>query len=222
MPPDLLVRALGLRDYEPVWRAMQRFTDHRDATTTDELWPVEHPPVFTLGMNGKEEHLLAPGEIPVIAIDRGGQVTYHGPGQALIYLMLDVKRRQLGVRHVVEQMERAVISLLADYGIEGYGRREAPGVYVRVDGVESKIAALGLRVRRGCSYHGLALNVDMDLAPYRRINPCGYAGMAITQMSALTEQPNLPQIQHQLCQKLASQLDYPSPRYLSPDESTLP
>ncbi len=215
----LLVRRLGLSDYEPTWRAMQRFTDERDPATPDELWQVEHPPVFTLGMNGKKEHLLAPGDIAVIPIDRGGQVTYHGPGQAVIYLMLDLKRRKLGVRHVVERMERAIIHLLADYNIDAYGRRDAPGVYVKEAGGEKKIAALGLRVRRGCSYHGLALNIDMDLEPYQRINPCGYAGMAITQMRALTDSPDLAQIQDQLCHQLAQQLGYTLPPTLeSTDE----
>ena len=219
MPPVLLVRRLGLSDYEPTWRAMQRFTDERGPATPDELWQVEHPPVFTLGMNGKKEHLLAPGDIAVIPIDRGGQVTYHGPGQAVIYLMLDLKRRKLGVRHVVERMERAIIHLLADYNIDAYGRRDAPGVYVKEAGGEKKIAALGLRVRRGCSYHGLALNIDMDLEPYQRINPCGYAGMAITQMRALTDSPDLAQIQDQLCHQLAQQLGYTLPPTLeSTDE----
>ena len=222
MAADLIIRRLGRRDYDPVWRAMQRFTDQRGETTTDELWQVEHPSVFTLGMNGKEEHILAAGDIPVVKIDRGGQVTYHGPGQAVIYLMLDIKRRKLGVRQVVERMERAVINLLADYKIEAYGRRDAPGVYVEVQGVEKKIAALGLRVRRGCSYHGLALNVEMDLAPYQRINPCGYAGMAITQMSELCRHPGLAAIEDQLCHKLAAQLDYHSPNYLSQEEARLP
>jgi len=219
MPPVLLVRRLGLSDYEPTWRAMRRFTDERGPATPDELWQVEHPPVFTLGMNGKKEHLLAPGDIAVIPIDRGGQVTYHGPGQAVIYLMLDLKRRKLGVRHVVERMERAIIHLLADYNIDAYGRRDAPGVYVKEAGGEKKIAALGLRVRRGCSYHGLALNIDMDLEPYQRINPCGYAGMAITQMRALTDSPDLAQIQDQLCHQLAQQLGYTLPPTLeSTDE----
>jgi len=222
MPADLLVRRLGLREYEPTWCAMQRFTDGRDTTTPDELWQVEHPPVFTLGMNGKREHILNAGDIPVVPIDRGGQVTYHGPGQALVYLMLDIKRRHLGVRQVVEQMEQAIIQLLADHNIEAYGRRDAPGVYVKNTDTEMKIAALGLRVRRGCSYHGLALNIDMNLEPYQRINPCGYAGMAITQMSALHESPEIHPIQDQLCQKLAEQLNYSTPHYLAPEESTLP
>lgn len=208
MPADLLIRRLGRCGYEPTWRAMQRFTDKRDDTTIDELWQVEHPPVFTLGMNGKKKHILAAGDIPVVPIDRGGQVTYHGPGQALIYLLLDIKRRKFGVRHVVEQMERAIIKLLADYEIGAYGRRDAPGVYVKSADTEQKIAALGLRIRRGCSYHGLALNVDMALEPYQRINPCGYAGMAITQMAEFCTTPDIHLIQDQLCQRLAEHLDY--------------
>jgi len=205
---DLLVRQLGLRDYEPVWREMQRFTDGRDENSPDELWLVEHPPLFTLGMNSKEEHLLAPGAIPVIAIDRGGQVTYHGPGQQIVYLLLDLKRNRLGIRAVVERIEAAVIRLLADYGIEARGRRDAPGVYVG----ERKIAALGLRVRRGCSYHGLALNVKMDLEPFTRINPCGHPGMEVTQLVDLGGPDDPAQIAPALCRYLAQELGYDSCR----------
>jgi lipoyl(octanoyl) transferase len=174
-------RHLGRVDYEPTWRAMQEFTAARDDSTPDELWLLEHPPVFTLGLNAKPEHLLNPGDIPVVQIDRGGQVTYHGPGQLVAYVLLDIARRHLGVQHLVQRMEQAVIDLLAEHGITAQGRRDAPGVYV--DG--AKIAALGLRVKRGRSYHGLALNVDMDLAPFRRINPCGYPGMQVTQLRDL-------------------------------------
>lgn len=177
----LTVRRLGVRDYQPVWRAMQEYTERRGADSGDELWLVEHPPVFTVGLNGKPEHLLAPADIPVVHIDRGGQVTYHGPGQLVIYPLLDLRRLKLGVRHLVTSLEQAVIDLLADYGITAVGRRDAPGVYV--DG--AKIAALGLRVRRGCSYHGLSLNVAMDLEPFARINPCGYPDLRVTQLSAL-------------------------------------
>ncbi|MCP5141289.1 MAG: lipoyl(octanoyl) transferase LipB [Chromatiales bacterium] len=173
---DLRWRDLGLSDYLPVWRAMQAYTDVRDAGSPDELWQVQHPPVFTQGMNGKPEHLLTPADIPVIAIDRGGQVTYHGPGQIVLYPLLDLRRARLGVRDLVSHMEAAVVATLAEYGVTAAARPDAPGVYV--DG--AKVASLGLRVRRGCSYHGLALNVDMDLAPFQRINPCGYAGMAVT------------------------------------------
>ncbi|MEK7322400.1 MAG: lipoyl(octanoyl) transferase LipB [Pseudomonadota bacterium] len=178
----LTVRRLGTRDYQPVWRAMQEYTERRDADSGDEVWLVEHPPVFTVGLNGKPEHLLAPGDIPVVHIDRGGQVTYHGPGQLVIYPLLDLRRLKLGVRQLVASLEQAVIDLLADYEITAVGRRDAPGVYV--DG--AKIAALGLRVRRGCCYHGLSLNVAMDLQPFARINPCGYPDLRVTQLSALT------------------------------------
>jgi len=172
---DPLLRYLGRRDYCPVWHEMQAFTDGRDATTPDELWLVEHPPVFTQGMNGRPEHLLDPGDIPVVAVDRGGQVTYHGPGQVVAYPLIDLRRRGLGIRELVQRLEFAVIDLLASYGIEAIGRRDAPGVYVN----GCKIASLGLRVRRGCSYHGLSLNVDLDLAPFSRINPCGYPGLEV-------------------------------------------
>lgn len=183
---------------------MQSFTDKRDAATTDELWLVEHPPVFTLGLNAKREHLLAPGKIPIINIDRGGQVTYHGPGQLVVYLLLDLRRRNLGIRPLVEHIEQALINLLADYQIESHARRDAPGVYVD----EKKIAALGLRVRRGCSYHGLALNVNMDLEPFQRINPCGYQGLEVTQLSDLSGPNAIDDISQPLCQLLAQRLGY--------------
>ncbi|MEW6648031.1 MAG: lipoyl(octanoyl) transferase LipB [Pseudomonadota bacterium] len=181
MKSSPLIRRLGMQTYAPVWREMQRFTEERTADTPDELWLVEHPPVFTVGLNGKAEHLLNPGVIDVIQVDRGGQVTYHGPGQVVLYLLVDLRRRGLGVRALVNRMEQAVIALLADYGIAACARQDAPGVYV--DG--AKIASLGLRVRRGCSYHGLALNVDMDLEPFGRINPCGHPGLAVTQLRDL-------------------------------------
>ena len=170
------LRRLGVQAYGPVWRAMQAFTAARDAATLDELWLVQHPPVFTMGLNARAEHLLAPGEIPVVNVDRGGQVTYHGPGQIVLYPLLDLNRLRIGVRELVRAMEQAVIDLLAARGIAAEGRTDAPGVYVG----EAKIAALGLRVKRGRSYHGLALNVDLDLEPFSRINPCGYAGMPVT------------------------------------------
>ena len=188
----LLIRQLGRRDYEPVWREMQRFTDLRDERSQDELWLVEHPPIFTLGLNGKPEHILAAGEIPVITIDRGGQVTYHGPGQLIAYLLIDLRRNKLGIRALVEKIEHALIRLLADYQINAHGRRDAPGVYVG----ERKIAALGLRVRRHCTYHGLALNVDMALEPFTRINPCGYPGMVVTQLADLVDQTHRPTPAH--------------------------
>ena len=175
------VRQPGLVDYESVWHDMQAFTAARTPDTPDELWLLEHPPVFTLGRNGKREHLLNTGSIPVVQVDRGGQVTYHGPGQLIAYTLLDITRRQLGVQSLVRILEQAVIDLLADYRLDGRRRDKAPGVYV--DG--RKIAALGLRVRKGRSFHGLSFNVDMDLAPFARINPCGYRGLEVTQLADL-------------------------------------
>ena len=176
-----LIRHLGLAAYEPTWRAMQRFTDDRDSATADEIWFVEHPPVFTLGLNASREHLLSPGDIPVVQIDRGGQVTYHGPGQLLVYPLIDLKRQGLGVREMVVALEDAVIACVAELGVQAQGSREAPGVYV--DG--AKLASIGLRIRRGASYHGLALNVSLDLAPFERINVCGYQGLAVTRLADL-------------------------------------
>ncbi len=179
--PQLVLRQLGIVDYEPTLQAMKALTDSRDETVPDELWLLQHPRVFTQGQAGKAEHLLAPGDIPVIQVDRGGQVTYHGPGQWVIYLMIDLKRRKLGVRDLVSLIERSIVELLAEYGIDSAPDPKAPGVYVAGD----KIASLGLRVRRGCSYHGLSLNVDMDLEPFQRINPCGYEGLQVTSMARL-------------------------------------
>ncbi len=170
----------GRCDYEPVWREMQALTDRRDATTPDQIWFLEHPPVFTLGMNADPGHVLAAGDIPVVRIDRGGQVTYHGPGQLMVYPLIDLRRAGLGVRDLVTALEQATIELLAGYGITARARAHAPGVYTGT----AKIASIGIRVRRGGSYHGLALNVNMDLAPFDRINPCGYAGLTMTQISA--------------------------------------
>ena len=173
----LVVRELGRVAYEPTWRAMQAFTARRSADTPDELWVLEHPPVYTLGQAGKREHLIAATDIPVVPIDRGGQITYHGPGQVVAYVLVDLRRRAYGIRELVTRMEQAVIDLLAAHGIAAARLAGAPGVYV--DG--AKIAALGLRVKHGCTYHGLAFNVDMDLEPFAAINPCGYPGMAVTQ-----------------------------------------
>jgi lipoyl(octanoyl) transferase len=177
-PAVALLRELGRRPYVPVWRAMQRFTDARDDTTPDELWTVEHEPVFTLGQAGKPEHVLAAGDIPVVHVDRGGQVTYHGPGQLVAYPLLDIKRLRIGVRDYVCRIEQSVIDTLADWDVHAVRRAGAPGVYV----ADAKIAALGIRVRRGRTFHGLALNVAMDLAPFARINPCGYAGLRVTSL----------------------------------------
>ena len=168
-------------EYEPIWRAMQHFTAERDADTADEIWLLQHPPVFTLGLAGKPEHLLRDIGVPLVQVDRGGQITYHGPGQIVAYLLLDLNRRRLKVRELVHAMEQAIIDLLADYAIAAARRPGAPGVYVG----DAKVAALGLRVRRGCSYHGLSLNVAMDLAPFAAINPCGYSGLPVTQLRDL-------------------------------------
>jgi len=200
----LLFRSLGLQDYSPVFEAMKAFTETRDAQTADELWAVEHLPVFTQGLNGKPQHLLAPGDIPVISVDRGGQVTYHGPGQIVVYLLLDVRRANWGPRQLVTLMEQAVIELLAHYAIRGNTRPEAPGVYV--DG--AKVASLGLRIRRGCSYHGLSLNTAMDLRPFARINPCGYSGLQVTQLRDLGVQASLNEIREQALIRLATHLGY--------------
>jgi len=188
------IRPLGRVAYEPTWRAMRSLTQRRDAGSPDELWLLEHPPVFTLGLAGRREHLLAPGGIPVVATDRGGQVTYHGPGQLVAYAMLDLRRRALGVKEMVRRLEQAAIDVLAHYGIAGERRAGMPGVYV--DG--AKIAAVGLRVARGCSYHGLALNVDLDLEPFSRIDPCGYPGLACTQMADLGVRDSIDAVQQKL------------------------
>jgi lipoyl(octanoyl) transferase len=198
----VIVRWLGRVDYEPTLQAMQRFTDARDASTPDELWLLEHPPVYTLGMAADRSHLLVPGDIPVIATDRGGQVTYHGPGQLVAYPLLDVRRLGLSVRALVLKLEQAVIELAAAHGITAVGRRDAPGVYV--DG--RKLGSLGLRIRRGASYHGLALNVDMDLSPFARINPCGMVGMEVTQLADLGVQADVEQVGRDFAQRLAAGL----------------
>lgn len=179
--PDLVLRELGVVEYQPTLEAMRRFTDTRDKDTADELWLLQHPPVFTQGQAGRADHLLAPGDIPVVQADRGGQVTYHGPGQWVLYLLLDMRRQGLGVRDLVDLIELSLVELLDESGIVAAPKSGAPGVYV--DG--AKIASLGLRVRRGCTYHGLALNVDMELEPFSRINPCGYEGLEVTSMSKL-------------------------------------
>ncbi|MEX6665358.1 lipoyl(octanoyl) transferase LipB [Pseudomonas sp. W2-17] len=197
-------RELGLTDYEPTWQAMKRFTDGRDRETVDEVWLVQHPPVFTQGQSGKPEHLLLPGDIPVVQVDRGGQVTYHGPGQLVAYLLLDVRRLGFGVRELVTRIERSLIDLLAGYSVEAAAKADAPGVYV--DG--AKIASLGLRIRNGCSFHGLALNVDMDLDPFKRINPCGYAGLAMTQLREQAGPIEFAEVSARLRAQLVNHLDY--------------
>jgi lipoyl(octanoyl) transferase len=207
--PEIVLRELGRVEYQPTLQAMQDFTDSRTPDTPDELWLLQHPRVFTQGQAGKAEHVLAAGDIPVIQVDRGGQVTYHGPGQWVLYLLVDLRRRHLGVRDLVDLIERSIVMLLAEYGIEAQPRPEAPGVYV--DG--KKIASLGLRVRRGCSYHGLALNVDMDLEPFQRINPCGYAGLEVTSMARLLPAQTLDAaaIGRRLLALVAAQLPAASP-----------
>lgn len=177
MESELIIRQLSEMDYSKVWHAMQSFTDNRDEQTPDELWLVEHPPVFTQGQAGKDEHLLMPGDIEVVKVDRGGQVTYHGPGQQVIYFMINLRRKKIGVRELVTLLEKTIVAALNDFNISAYPKPDAPGVYVD----DKKIASLGLRVRKGCSFHGLALNVNMDLSPFLRINPCGYAGLEMIQ-----------------------------------------
>ena len=201
-----VLRWFGRVAYEPTWRAMQRFVDERTPATRDEIWFLEHPPVFTLGMNSKPEHLLGTGDIPVVQIDRGGQVTYHGPGQLVVYPLLDLDRARLGVRALVEGIERAIVATVAEWGIEAFGRRDAPGVYVGA----RKLASVGLRIRKGCSYHGLALNVAMDLEPFRRINPCGYAGLEMTQVCDLGGPADLRVVADALAVRLLDALGFPA------------
>ena len=204
MPGSLGVRDLGQVDYEQTWHAMQRFTSERGSDRGDEVWLVQHPPVFTQGQAGKAEHLLLPGNIPVVQVDRGGQVTYHGPGQLVAYLMLDVRRLGFGVRELVTRIEHTLIDLLASYGVTAAAKADAPGVYVN----GAKIASLGLRIRNGFSFHGLALNVDMDLEPFRRINPCGYAGLAMTQLRDHTGPIEFAEVSARLRAQLVKHLDY--------------
>lgn len=199
--PQAIVHHLGRQAYEPVWRAMQRFTDARDGDTPDEFWIVEHDPVFTLGQAGKPEHVLAPGDIPVVQVDRGGQVTYHGPGQLVVYPLLDLHRLKIGVREYVCRIEQSIIDTLADWNVEAQRRDGAPGVYVN----DAKIAALGIRVRRGRTFHGLAFNVAMDLEPFRRINPCGYAGLQVVSLGDLGGPTSLDAVTSALLEHLSAQ-----------------
>lgn len=200
---DIRVKALGLVEYEPTWRAMQAYTGDRGRDAPDEIWMLEHPAVYTLGIAGKTEHLprIANG-IRVVRTDRGGQITYHGPGQLVAYLLLDMRRRALSVRGLVRRMEAAVIDLLREYGIASHGREDAPGVYVG----SAKIAALGLRIRNGCCYHGIALNIDMDLAPFHAINPCGYPGLEVTQLRDLGVSEPMPEVGTRLSRHLVRNL----------------
>lgn len=200
----LIVRHLGIRPYLDTWQAMQTFTDRRDASTPDEIWLLQHEAVYTQGQAGKAEHLLHATEIPVVQSDRGGQITYHGPGQLIAYLLLDVRRKGLGVRQLVTAMEQAVIGVLASSGIDAAAKPDAPGVYVN----GAKIASLGLRIRRGCSFHGLALNVDLDLTPFTHINPCGYAGLAMTSTALLGGPRHVAEAEPLLLAELTRRLDY--------------
>lgn len=188
MSISLIVRQLGVQHYQPTWQAMQDFTDKRSENTPDEIWLVQHPSVFTQGSAGKPEHLLNPTDIPVVQSDRGGQITYHGIGQQIMYVLIDIKRHkakgnEISVRDLVTALEQTVVKTLADYGVSAYPKADAPGVYVQVNGVEKKVCSLGLRIRKGCSFHGLALNIQMDLTPFRQINPCGYAGLEMCQLA---------------------------------------
>ncbi|MDN6856146.1 lipoyl(octanoyl) transferase LipB [Pseudomonas sp. CAN2814] len=211
MGETLGFRELGILPYEPTWHAMQRFTAERGPVTPDEVWLLEHERVFTQGQAGKAEHVLFPGDIPVVQVDRGGQVTYHGPGQLVAYLMLDVRRSGIGVRDLVSRIEQSLIGLLDSYGVNAVSKPDAPGVYV--DG--AKIASLGLRIRNGRSFHGLALNVDMDLEPFRRINPCGYAGMAMTQLTQLAGPIALADVRERLRGELVERLGYAAQKTLT-------
>jgi len=214
----LLIRQLGQRDWQPVSDAMHQFTDRRNGDSRDEVWLVEHHAVFTQGQAGKAEHLLMPGDIPVVQSDRGGQVTYHGPGQQVMYVLIDVKRRKIGVRQLVTALEETVIATLAHFGVAARARPDAPGVYVG----EEKICSLGLRIRKGCSFHGLALNVAMDLTPFLRINPCGYAGMRMTQLSAFQPGVSLADVQPLLVAAFARQLGFTQVEWLAAESAPLP
>lgn len=200
----IVVRHLGEVDYHDTWQKMQAFTNSRQSGTPDELWFLQHPPVYTLGKNAKPEHILNAADIPVVDSDRGGQVTYHGPGQVVVYTLLNLSRLNIGVRELVTTLEQTIIELLADYDVLARARREAPGVYVN----DAKIAALGLRVRKGCSFHGLALNVDMDLEPFSRINPCGYEGLEVTQLKNIASDIDIGAVTDNLQQRLISKFSY--------------
>ncbi|MCK4742952.1 MAG: lipoyl(octanoyl) transferase LipB [Sulfuriflexus sp.] len=204
IPEAIVIRDLGQQDYIPTFDAMREYTAARTPESPDEFWLVEHPPVFTQGRNSKPEHLLNPGDIQIVDIDRGGQVTYHGPGQLVLYTLIDLSRAKKGVRDLVTAIEQSIIKLLAEYALTAHARSDAPGVYVD----NAKLAALGLRVTRGRSYHGLSLNIDMDLSPFQRINPCGYPDMAITQCRELGIEDPLPMISDRLCTLLATELGY--------------
>lgn len=210
MSYDLIIRQLGRQAYEPIWQAMKTFTDSRDDDTCDEFWLVEHERVFTQGQAGKAEHVLAPGDIPVVKVDRGGQVTYHGPGQQVVYFMLDLRRKKLGVRELVTALEMAVVDTCAHWGISAAPRADAPGVYVQSG---AKICSIGLRVRKGCTFHGIAFNIDMDLEPFLRINPCGYQGLAMTTVAKEGGPAELGTIEPILIKALMQRLGYNAARH---------
>lgn len=198
-----IIRDLGQQAYLPIWQQMQRFTDERDAATNDEIWLTEHPSVFTQGQAGKAEHILAPGDIPIVEVDRGGQVTYHGPGQLMMYILLDIRRAKWGVRDLVSALENCIVATLADYGTQAYAKKDAPGVYV----AEKKICSVGLRIRKGASFHGLAFNVDMDLAPFQRINPCGYAGLEMIDCTHVAGPKNMSEAKQKVVEHFCQALD---------------
>lgn len=198
---SVLVRDLGCQEYQPILNKMQAFTTQRDQNTEDEIWLLEHQPVFTQGMNGKAEHILHNTEIPVVEVDRGGQVTYHGPGQLIAYCLIDLKRKKFGIRQMVSALENAVIEYLSDIKVEAKARKDAPGVYVN----DAKISALGLRVKKGCSYHGLSLNVDMNLEPFKDINPCGYENLEVTQLKSLGLDTTMAEVKNKLLEKMCQQ-----------------
>ena len=209
MTAEVIVRNKGKCDYEKTYSAMSHFTDCRDSVTTDEIWCLQHPPVYTLGLNGHRKHIITSGNIPVIETDRGGQVTYHGPGQLMVYILMDIKRKSISVKDYVYRLEQSVIDMLEVYDVVGHRRKSAPGVYVE----NKKISALGIRVRKGCSYHGLSINIDMDLTPYSGIHPCGYSNLEVTQMREVGVDENLLQITNTLIPCLLRQMQYSECNY---------
>ncbi len=215
---SLIIRQFGLRDYATTWQAMRDFTEQRGDDTADEFWILQHPPVYTQGLSGKAEHLLNPGAVPIVQTDRGGQVTYHGPGQLILYPLIDLKRKKLGIRALVSALENSTVALLRQYGLQAYARADAPGVYIN----EEKIASLGLRVRRGCSYHGLSLNINLDLTPFEGINPCGYAGLAVTSLKKLGINIKADEPTPALLTELLKILEYNLDSVTSTSEITLP
>jgi lipoyl(octanoyl) transferase len=209
MSLPVIVRDLGLQDYTPIWQAMQTFTNQRDSEVEDEIWLTEHKPVFTQGQAGKAEHILLPGDIPVVPVDRGGQVTYHGPGQLMMYILLDIKRRKIGVRHLVTALEECIVLTLKEFEVEAYAKKDAPGVYVQ----EKKICSVGLRIRKGCSFHGLAFNVNMDLSPFKCINPCGYAGLEMIDSAQLGATSSMEQAKYLIVKHFCTLLNIHPQRY---------